>query len=83
MGENELAKTVVDLGYKIYQKIGAGLFGNVYEECRFHDIKKVGSKIEKQKLLSIVYDDLTIENAYRIDLIVENKLILKSKQSTN
>ena len=39
MNENELAKIVVDLGYKIYKKLGAGLFENVYEECLFHDIK--------------------------------------------
>lgn len=72
MDENELANIVVDLGYKIYKKLGAELFGNVYEEFLFHDIKKFGLKVEKQKLLSIVYDDLIIENAYRIDLIVEN-----------
>ncbi|OJX31002.1 MAG: GxxExxY protein [Chryseobacterium sp. 36-9] len=79
MDENELAKIVVDLGFKIYKKLGAGLFENVYEECLFHDIKKFGLKIEKQKSLSIIYDDLVIENAFKIDLLVENKLILEIK----
>ena len=79
MDENELAKIVVDLGFKIYKKLGAGLFENVYEECLFHDIKKFGLKIEKQKSLSIIYDDLVIENAFKIDLLVDNKLISEIK----
>ena len=73
MNENELAKIVVDLGYKIYKKLGAGLFENVYEECLFHDIKKAGLQVERQKYLPIIYDDLRIENAYKIDLLIENK----------
>lgn len=79
MNENELAKIVVDLGYKIYKKLGAGLFENVYEECLFHDIKKEGLQVERQKYLPIIYDDLRIENAYKIDLLIENKLILEVK----
>ncbi|GGG65489.1 GxxExxY protein [Epilithonimonas arachidiradicis] len=79
MDENELAKIVVDLGFKIYKKLGAGLFENVYEECLFHDIKKFGLKVEKQKSLPIIYDDLIIENAFKIDLLVEDKLILEIK----
>jgi len=66
MDENELAKIVVDLGFKIYKKFGAGLFENVYEECLFHDIKKFGLKVEKQKSVSIIYDDLIINNAYKL-----------------
>jgi len=83
MDENELAKIVVDLGFKIYKKLGAGLFENVYEECLFHDIKKFGLKVEKQKSVSIIYDDLIINNAYKIDLIVEDKLILEIKTVDN
>jgi GxxExxY protein len=83
MDENELAKIAVDLGFKIYKKLGAGLFENVYEECLFHDIKKFGLKVEKQKSLSIIYDDLIINNAYKIDLIVEDKLILEIKTVDN
>jgi len=83
MDENELAKIVVDLGFKIYKKLGAGLFENVYEECLFHDIKKFGLKVEKQKSVSIIYDDLIINNAYKIDLIVEDKLILEIKTIDN
>ena len=79
MIENELSKVVFDLGLKIHKKFGAGLFESVYEECLFYELKKAGLKVEKQKTLPIIYEELRIENAFRIDIIVENKLILEIK----
>ena len=79
MTENELSKVVFDLGLKIHKKFGAGLFESVYEECLFYELKKSGLKVEKQKTLPIIYEELRIENAFRIDIIVENKLILEIK----
>ena len=79
MTENELATIVFELGLKIHRKLGAGLFENVYEECLFYEIKKAGLKVEKQKTLPIVYEDLRIENAFKLDMIVEEKLILEIK----
>ena len=64
---------------KIHRKLGAGLFESVYEECLFYELKKAGLKVEKQKTLPIVYEELKIENAFRLDLIVEDKLILEIK----
>lgn len=79
MTENELSKLVFDAGLKIHKKIGAGLFEHVYEECLFYELKKTGLTVEKQKLLPIIYEDLKIENAFRLDMILENKLILEIK----
>ena len=79
MTENELSKIVFDLGLKIHKKFGAGLFESVYEEWLFYELIKSGLKVEKQKTLPIIYEELRIENAFRIDIIVENKLILEIK----
>ena len=79
MTENELSKVVFDAGLKIHKKLGAGLFEHVYEECLFYELSKTGLLIEKQKLFPIVYEDLKIENAFRLDMIIENKLILEIK----
>ncbi|SEW18256.1 GxxExxY protein [Chryseobacterium wanjuense] len=79
MTENELSKIVFETGLKIHKKLGAGLFEYVYEECLFYELTKVGLLVEKQKLLPIVYEELKIENAFRLDMIVENKLILEIK----
>ena len=79
MTENELSKIVFEIGLKIHKNLGPGLFEHVYEECLFYELKKAGLKVEKQKLLPIKYEELTIENAYRLDMIVEDKLILEIK----
>lgn len=79
MTENELSKVVFDAGLKIHKKLGAGLFEHVYEECLFYELSKEGILIERQKLFPIIYEDLKIENAFRLDIIVENKLILEIK----
>ena len=75
MTENELSKIVFDLGLKIHRKFGAGLFENVYEECLFYELQKHNLKVEKQIVLPIVYEELKINNAFRIDIIIEDKLI--------
>ncbi len=79
MTENELSKIVFDAGLKIHKKIGSGLFENVYEECMFYELTKSGFLVERQKLLPIIYEDLKIENAFRLDMIIENKVILEIK----
>ncbi|MCE3074365.1 GxxExxY protein [Chryseobacterium gwangjuense] len=79
MTENELSKVVFDTGLKIHKKLGSGLFEHVYEECMFYELTKTGLFVEKQKLLPIIYEELKIENAFRLDMIIENKLILEIK----
>ncbi|MGG7438302.1 GxxExxY protein [Chryseobacterium arthrosphaerae] len=79
MTENELSKIVFETGLKIHKKLGAGLFEHVYEECMFYELTQSGFYVEKQKLIPIVYEGLTIENAFRLDIIIENKVILEIK----
>ncbi|MFS4428381.1 GxxExxY protein [Chryseobacterium sp. GVT01B] len=79
MTENELSKVVFEAGLKIHKKLGAGLFEHVYEECMFYELTKSGIHVEKQKLLPIIYEDLKIDNAFKLDLIVESKVILEIK----
>ncbi|WP_241286188.1 GxxExxY protein [Chryseobacterium arthrosphaerae] len=79
MTENELSKIVFETGLKIHKKLEAGLFEHVYEECMFYELTQSGFYVEKQKLIPIVYEGLTIENAFRLDIIIENKVILEIK----
>jgi len=79
MTENELSKIVFDAGLKIHKKLGPGLFETVYEECLFYELQKQGLKVEKQMVLPIIYEELKISNAFRIDILVESKLILEIK----
>lgn len=79
MTENELSKIVFEAGLKIHKKLGSGLFEHVYEECLFYELTKSGFLVEKQKLLPIIYKDLRIENAFKLDMMIENKVILEIK----
>ena len=79
MKENELSKIVVNCAYKVHKSLGPGLLESAYEECLFYEINKTGLKIEKQKALPLVYEEVKLEIGYQIDLIIENKLIVEIK----
>ena len=79
MTENELSKIVVNCAYKVHKSLGPGLLESVYEECLFYELNKTGLKIEKQKALPLIYEEVKLEIGYRIDLIIENKLIVEIK----
>ena len=76
---NELTAFVVDLCIKIHSKIGPGCFEKVYEEILYYELTKRVFKVQRQLLLPIQYEELYIKDAYKIDLLVENKLVLELK----
>lgn len=79
MTENELSKIVFDCTLKVHQNLGPGLLESAYEECLFYELKKTSLLVEKQKGLPLVYEEIRLDIGYRIDLLVENKLILEIK----
>ena len=79
MSENEISKLVFEYGLKIHRKLGVGLYEMVYEECLVYELKKQGIKVEKQKNISIEYEELVIEKAFRLDLLIEDKVIVEIK----
>lgn len=85
MTENELSRIVFDAALKVHQTLGPGLLESAYEECLYYEIKKSGLFVEKQKSLPLIYEDVKLEIGYRLDIIIENKLILeiKSVESLN
>ena len=79
MSENELSKIVFDCALKVHQTLGPGLLESAYEECLYFELKKTGLRIEKQKPLPLIYEEIKLEIGYRLDIIIENKLILEIK----
>ena len=79
MTENELSKIVFEAGMKVHKTLGAGLLESAYEECLFYELQKIGLFVEKQKALPLVYEDVKLEAGYRIDLLVERKLVVEIK----
>ena len=79
MDENDLSKLIFDLGLKIHKILGPGLLESAYEECLYYEILKKGIEVEKQKKLPLIYEDVQLEVGYRVDLLIEKKLIVEIK----
>lgn len=76
---NDLTAVVVDLCFKIHKAIGSGCYEKVYEEILAYELNKLGYYVERQLLLPIHYEELYIPDAYKLDLLVEGRLILELK----
>ena len=77
--ENEIATIVVNACFEIHSALGPGLFESVYEEILVYEIQKTGLNIERQAYLPITWKDLHCDNAFKADVIIENKVILELK----
>ncbi|WP_431245069.1 GxxExxY protein [Flavobacterium sp. P21] len=79
MSENDLSRIVFNLALKVHQTLGSGLLESAYEECLFYELRKLGLSVEKQKALPLIYEEVKLDVGYRLDILVENKLILEIK----
>ncbi|BAU54986.1 GxxExxY protein [Mucilaginibacter gotjawali] len=79
MTENEISRIVFDCALKVHQHLGPGLLESTYQECLFYELNKTGLKIEKQKPLPLIYEEIRLDVGYRIDIIIENKFIIEIK----
>lgn len=79
MDENEISKIVFECALKIHKVLGPGLLESAYEECLFYELKKYDLKVEKQKQLPLIYEEVRLDVGYRIDIIIEDKFIVEIK----
>ncbi len=79
MTENRISKIVFDCALKVHKSLGPGLLESAYEECLFYELKKQNLNVDKQKPLPLVYENVKLEIGYRVDLLVENKVIIEVK----
>ena len=79
MDENDLAKQIVDAAYTIHRKLGPGLLESVYEVVLAHELIKRGLQVKRQKSISIQYDNITFDQAFFADIIVEDAVIIELK----
>jgi GxxExxY protein len=76
---NELTEKVIGLAIEIHRHLGPGLLESAYQECLVYELKKNYLYVEKEVILPITYKEITLERGYRIDLIVDQKLIIEIK----
>jgi len=75
-----LAKTVLDCAFNVHSELGPGLLENVYKKCLVYEIRNSGIFVEEEKVLPVIYKNVSIDCGYRIDLLVDhNKLIIENK----
>ena len=79
MTENQIAKEVVDAAYKVHTTLGPGLLESVYEASLAYELEQRGLKVERQKSLPVVYENVRLEEGFRADLIVSDRAIIELK----
>lgn len=79
MEENELTGRIIGLAIDVHSKLGPGLLESAYQECLFYELIESGLSVEKEKPMPLVYKDVKLECGYRIDLLVQNKIVIEVK----
>lgn len=76
---NQLSSKIIGSAIQAHKTLGPGLLESAYEECLCHELHLQGLSFERQKSLPIVYKEMRLDCGYRLDLVVENAIILELK----
>ncbi len=79
MTENELSRVVFDCALKVPRALGPGLLESAYEECLHYELLNANLFVERQKVLPIIYESIKLDAGYRLDLMIERKVIIELK----
>lgn len=79
MTENQLAHRIIGIAIEVHKVLGPGLLESAYQECLYHKIKSLGFHVVKEKSMPLVFEEIQLEIGYRMDLLVENKLVIEIK----
>jgi GxxExxY protein len=79
MTENQISKTIIGCAIEVHKQLGPGLLESTYETCLAYELRENGLEVKSQVSLPVVYKGIKLEAGYRIDLIIENKVIIEVK----
>ena len=79
MHENDIAKEIVDAAFKVHTTLGPGLLESVYEAVLAHELRKRSLKVERQAPIPVVYEEVRLEEGFRADLVVQDKVLVELK----
>lgn len=77
--ENEISRIILDCAYKVHTKLGSGILEKVYRECLAYELEKCGLEVKQEKSFPVIYEEIRMDCGYRVDLIVNNKVIVELK----
>ena len=82
INENDISFAVIGLAIDIHTELGPGLLESAYKECLFHKLKDFGFNVEKEKPMPLIWQEIKLDCGYRIDLLVESKVVIEIKSVT-
>lgn len=75
----EIGRKIIGSAIRVHSALGPGLLESAYQKCLVHDLCKAGLTVETEVIVPVFYDGITIEQGYRIDMLVENSVIIENK----
>lgn len=79
MTENQISEKIIGCAIQVHKSLGPRLLESAYQECLYYELKETGLQVEKQKPLPLIYKNVKLDVGYRLDLIVENKVVIELK----
>lgn len=79
MNENELSKLIIGAAIDIHKSLGPGLLESAFKECLHYKLQKLSLQVEKEKAMPLIFENVKLECGYRIDLLVEQKVVIEIK----
>ena len=83
MTENEISYKIIGAALELHKSIGPGLLESAYENALMYDLKELGLEVKQQVPMPFIYKEVKMEVGYRIDLLIENKVIIEIKSLEN
>jgi len=79
MKDNEITGLIIGKAIGVHKSLGLGLLESAYKECLYFELKNLRLNVIKEKPLPIVYKQVRLDHGYRIDLLVENRIVIELK----
>jgi GxxExxY protein len=79
MDENTISNKVINLAIEVHKALGPGLLESAYKECLYYKLTKAGIHVRKEKPMPLIFEEIKLECGYRIDLLVEDKVVIEIK----
>jgi GxxExxY protein len=79
MTENELSNIIIGAAIEVHKALGPGLLESAYKECLFYKLNELGLHTVKEKPMPLIFEDVKLDCGYRIDILVENKVVVEVK----
>jgi GxxExxY protein len=79
MNENEISGIIIGKAIEVHKALGPGLLESAYQECLYYELIGSGLKVEKEKPMPIIYKEVKLDHGYRMDLLVEDKVVVEIK----